>query len=85
MDWHQQIHSDPEVLVGKPVVRGTRLCVDFILSLFAQGWTEQQVLENYPTLSTESMRRYLPLQLNAHGMKPCLPCLRRQADALPLQ
>ncbi len=56
MDWHQHIHSDPEVLVGKPVVRGTRLSVDFVLSLFAQGWTEQQVLENYPTLSAESIR-----------------------------
>ena len=56
MDWHQHIHSDPEVLVGKPVVRGTRLSVDFILSLFAQGWTEQQILENYPTLGPESIR-----------------------------
>jgi uncharacterized protein (DUF433 family) len=49
-------HSDPEVLVGKPVVRGSRLSVDFILSLFAQGWTEQQILENYPTLNAESIR-----------------------------
>lgn len=56
MDWHQHIHSDPEVLVGKPVVRGTRLSVDFILTLFAQGWTEQQILENYPSLTRESLR-----------------------------
>ena len=56
MDWRQHIHSDPEVLVGKPVVRGTRLSVDFILSLFAQGWTEQQIFENYPTLTPESLR-----------------------------
>jgi uncharacterized protein (DUF433 family) len=56
MDWHQHIHSHPEVLVGKPVVRGSRLSVDFILSLFAQGWTEQQILENHPTLNAESIR-----------------------------
>ena len=56
MDWHHHIHSDPEVLVGKPVIRGTRLSVDFVLSLFAQGWTEQQILDNYPTLSPESIR-----------------------------
>ncbi len=56
MDWRQHIHSDPEVLVGKAVVRGTRLSVDFILSLFAQGWTEQQIIENYPTLTPESLR-----------------------------
>jgi len=56
IDWREFIHSDPEVLVGKPVVRGTRLSVEFILGLFAGGWTEQQVLENYPTLTAESLQ-----------------------------
>ncbi|MBI5187504.1 MAG: DUF433 domain-containing protein, partial [Nitrospirae bacterium] len=45
--WRKFIHSDPEILLGKPVVKGTRLSVEFILGLFAEGWTEQQVLENY--------------------------------------
>ena len=56
IDWGKYIHSDPDILVGKPVVRGTRLSVEFILGLFAAGWTEQQVLENYPTLTKESLR-----------------------------
>lgn len=56
MDWKKYIHSDPEVLMGKPVVKGTRLAVDFIVGLFAAGWTEKQVLENYPTLTSESLR-----------------------------
>ncbi len=56
MDWRQYIHSDPEILLGKPVVKGTRLSVEFILGLFASGWTEQQVLENYPTLTQEALR-----------------------------
>jgi uncharacterized protein (DUF433 family) len=56
MDWRQYIHSDPEILVGKPVVQGTRLAVEFILRLLAAGWTEQQVLENYPTLTPEGLR-----------------------------
>ncbi len=56
IDWREFIHSDPEVLLGKPVVKGTRLSVEFILGLFAEGWTEQQVLENYPTLTKESIR-----------------------------
>ncbi|MHB1375934.1 MAG: DUF433 domain-containing protein [Candidatus Humimicrobiaceae bacterium] len=56
MDWREFIHSDPEVLVGKPVVKGTRLSVEFILGLFAEGWTKQQVLENYPTLTAESLQ-----------------------------
>ena len=56
MDWRRYIHSDPEILLGKPVVRGTRLSVDFILGLFAAGWTEEQVLENYPSLTPEALR-----------------------------
>jgi uncharacterized protein (DUF433 family) len=56
MDWQQYIHSDPEVLLGKPVIKGTRLAVDFILGLLAAGWTEQQVLENYPALTPDALR-----------------------------
>lgn len=56
IDWRKFVHSDPEILLGKPVVKGTRLSVEFILGLFASGWTEQQVLENYPTLTTESIK-----------------------------
>ena len=56
IDWRKFIHSDPEVLLGKPVVKGTRLSVEFILGLFAAGWTEQQLIENYPKLSKEIIR-----------------------------
>ena len=56
IDWRKFIHSDSDVLLGKPVVKGTRLSVEFILGFFAQGWTEQQVIENYPTLTKESLR-----------------------------
>jgi uncharacterized protein (DUF433 family) len=56
MDWRNHIHSDPRILQGKPVVKGTRLAVDFILSLYAAGWTQQQILESYPTLTPEALR-----------------------------
>ena len=56
MDWRAYIHADPEILLGKPIVRGTRLAVEFILRLFAAGWTEQQVLESYPSLTPEALR-----------------------------
>ncbi|MHC5831174.1 MAG: DUF433 domain-containing protein, partial [Nostoc sp.] len=49
------IHSDPKILLGKPVVKGTRLSVEFILGLFAEGWTEQQVTESYP-ISTPAIQ-----------------------------
>lgn len=56
IDWRELIHSDQEDLVGMPAVKGTRLSVEFILGLFDKGWTEQQVFENYPTLSVESLQ-----------------------------
>ena len=56
LDWRTYIHTDPSVLVGKPVVKGTRLSVDFILGLLAAGWTEQQVLDNYPTLTSTALQ-----------------------------
>ncbi len=56
MDWRAFIHSDPEILSGRPVVKGTRLSVEFIVGLFAEGWTEQQVLENYPRLTADALR-----------------------------
>lgn len=56
MNWRSYIHSDPDVLLGKPVVRGTRLSIDFILGLFAEGWSQEQVLESYPRLSAEALR-----------------------------
>ncbi len=56
MDWREHIHSKPEILSGKPVVKGTRLSVDFLLDLLANGWSEKQVLESYPGLSRDSLR-----------------------------
>lgn len=56
MDWQTRIHSDPEILLGKPVVKGTRLSVEFILERLANGWTEQQILENYPRLVKEDIQ-----------------------------
>lgn len=50
------IVRDPAILGGKPIVRGTRLAVEFILGLFADGWTQDQVLESYPTLTPERLR-----------------------------
>lgn len=56
MSWHDHIHSDSSILAGKPVIRGTRLSVAFLLGLLAEGWTEQHILENYPQLSGEALR-----------------------------
>lgn len=56
MDWRDHIHSDPDVVSGKPVVKGTRLAVDFILNLLAEGWSEEDILDNYPSLDSTALR-----------------------------
>lgn len=56
MTWQDHLTTDPGILGGKLVVRGTRLAVDFVLGLFAAGWTQDQVFENYPQISPEQLR-----------------------------
>ncbi len=70
MNWRQYIHSDPEILLGKPVVKGTRLSVDVILRLFAVGWTKEQVLENYPTLTPQALRAVFAFSAECMGEEP---------------
>ena len=59
MDWQERIAVDPKVLVGKPVVKGTRLAVEFIVGLMAQGWPEAEILRNYPGLEPADIRACL--------------------------
>ena len=54
--WREHIIADPAILVGKPVVRGTRLAVEFVLELIAGGWTFDEVLANYPGLTADDIR-----------------------------
>jgi len=50
-----RIVLDPKILTGKPVVRGTRLSVEFIIGLMAEGWSEADVLANYPRITHEDI------------------------------
>jgi uncharacterized protein (DUF433 family) len=59
MSWQERISVDPKVLVGKPVVKGTRIAVQLILDLLAKGWTQEQILESYPNLTAEDIRACL--------------------------
>jgi uncharacterized protein (DUF433 family) len=56
MNWQEYIHSDPGILSGKPTIKGTRLSVDFLLELLANGWSEEQLLDSYTNLSRDSLR-----------------------------
>jgi uncharacterized protein (DUF433 family) len=58
MNWQERIVIDPGIL-GKPVVKGTRLAVEFTVDLLAQGWTEAEVLRNYPGLTRKDIQACL--------------------------
>ena len=55
MDLKDRIALDPAVLAGKPIVKGTRMAVEFIIGLLAQGWTEADVLRSHPGLVREDV------------------------------
>jgi uncharacterized protein (DUF433 family) len=52
---HPRIALDPAVLVGKPVIRGTRIAVEFVIGLLADGWSEADILANYSSISHEDV------------------------------
>lgn len=59
MDWHDRIVVDPKILVGKPVIKGTRIAVEFVVDLLGRGWTTQQILHEYDHLSPDDIQACL--------------------------
>ena len=55
MTEHPRISLAPDVLAGKPVVRGTRVSVEFVIGLMADGWSETDILQNYPGLTHDDV------------------------------
>jgi uncharacterized protein (DUF433 family) len=54
-NWRDRVTVDPAVLVGKPVVKGTRLAVEFVIDLLAQGWGQDDIIRSYPSLQREGV------------------------------
>jgi uncharacterized protein (DUF433 family) len=59
MDWQERIVVDPKVLVGKPIIKGTRIAVEFVVDLLARGWTVEEILKEYDHLTREDIRACL--------------------------
>ena len=53
MDWREHIYSDPDIGGGKPIFRGTRFKVEFVLKLMAAEWPFDRMAEEYPGLRPE--------------------------------
>jgi uncharacterized protein (DUF433 family) len=56
MDWREYVEQDPEVMLGKPVIKGTRLTVELILERLGDGWPQEDLLTAYPDLKPEHIR-----------------------------
>ncbi|HYO15655.1 MAG TPA: DUF433 domain-containing protein [Thermoanaerobaculia bacterium] len=55
----ERIQTNPEIFGGKPIIRGMRISVELILSLLAQGATEEAILGDYPELEPDDIRACL--------------------------
>jgi len=61
MNWKDFIVADPNVLVGKPVLKGTRLPVELILDRLADGWSQEDLLRSYPRLTRDAIQAVFAL------------------------
>ena len=59
MKWKDHIEVNPSVLVGKPIIKGTRISVELILDRFADGWSMEDVLASYPHINREDVLEVL--------------------------
>jgi uncharacterized protein (DUF433 family) len=59
MNWQERIVADPGVLVGKPVIKGTRIAVELVIGLLARGWTSEQIIQQYDHITTEDIQACL--------------------------
>lgn len=59
MDWRQRIEVNPQILVGKPVIKGTRISVELVIDLLAQGYNAEQIMQQYDHLTAEDIQACL--------------------------
>ena len=56
MNWQDYIHTDNAVMEGKPVFMGTRLTIEYVLQLQSEGWSEQRLLDELPSLTARHLQ-----------------------------
>lgn len=67
MTWHDRIEINPKVFQGKPIIKETRLAVEFILELLAEQWSHEAILKEYPQLAQDDI--WAVLQYSAEIVK----------------
>ncbi len=59
MKWQERIEINPQILVGKPVIKGTRIAVEFVIDLMGRGWSVERILHEYDHLTEEDIHACL--------------------------
>lgn len=73
MDWQDRISVDPKVLVGKPVIKGTRIAVELLVELMAEGLSREQILKSYPHLTPSDIEAALRYAAEAVKLERAYP------------
>ena len=73
MDDYPRIVLDPQTLCGKPIIRDTRISVEFVIGLLADGWEERDILANYPGISHEDVLACLAYARDALSSERTFP------------
>jgi uncharacterized protein (DUF433 family) len=69
MEPEDRIIIDPDILAGKPILRGTRIPVELLLEILANGWTYEEIFENYPQICTADLLAALQYAADLEGGK----------------
>ncbi len=81
MNWQVRITVDPNILVGKPIIKGTRISVEFVIDLLGRGWTTEQILQEYDHLTAVDVQACLAYASDVLKSEPHLFAPRRLTEA----
>ncbi|HEX3656810.1 MAG TPA: DUF433 domain-containing protein [Pirellulales bacterium] len=73
MNWRERIVLDPAVLVGKPIIKGTRISVEFVIDLLGRGWTAEEILREYDQITPEDLQACLAYASDALKLESVYP------------
>ncbi len=74
----ERIEINPQVLAGKPVIKGTRISVELILRMLSQGISGEEILEEYPHLTEEDVKAALAYAAEALAVEEVLPLVKNE-------
>jgi len=73
MVWTDRIAIDPQIFMGKPIIKGTRISVQFVIELLAQDWAEHDILANYTSVAPGDIRACLAYASSAPSAEKAYP------------